>query len=216
MKICLWGILRQRRLRSACTSMQCDQDICFLLIDSLDTVEYEPAHNKTYNNQWTHISLCIPAVWLESLLIASAFCSLWAIQRGISENPCHTGRIYRLSLCWSHRSYCRFCCALAYISMYNKDPIQSSCVVLLHWMILISTVSIFLRTLLMAWLILVIHICNIHLFFYCLFFARSHLHHQLSLVPHLLATSWQLVPQVTPSCMYHHQVPLCRHPAQVP
>ena len=44
----------------------------------------------------THISLHIRAVWSETSLILCAFCSLQAIQRGINENPCHTGWMYRL------------------------------------------------------------------------------------------------------------------------
>ena len=44
----------------------------------------------------TQISLCIRTVWSESLLIACAFYSLLAIQRGINKNPCHTGWMYWL------------------------------------------------------------------------------------------------------------------------
>ena len=46
----------------------------------------------------TQISLHIHTVWSESLLIACVFYSLRAIQRGIKENPCHTGWMYRLTL----------------------------------------------------------------------------------------------------------------------
>ena len=42
------------------------------------------------------ISLRFRAVWSESSLIACSFYSLRAIQRGINENPCHTGWKYRL------------------------------------------------------------------------------------------------------------------------
>ena len=42
------------------------------------------------------ISLHICAVWLESSLIACAFYSLRAIQRGINKISCHTGWVYRL------------------------------------------------------------------------------------------------------------------------
>ena len=59
------------------------------------------------------MSLRICAVWSDSSLIACAFYSCMAafIQRGLHENPCHTGWTYRLiCLCWSHRSYCRFIC----------------------------------------------------------------------------------------------------------
>ena len=44
----------------------------------------------------TQISLRIRAVWSESSLNACAFDSLRAIQRGINENPCYTGWMYRL------------------------------------------------------------------------------------------------------------------------
>ena len=44
----------------------------------------------------TQISLCICTVWSESLLIACAFYSLQAIQRGIKENLWPTGWMYRL------------------------------------------------------------------------------------------------------------------------
>ena len=36
------------------------------------------------------------AVWLESSLIACAFYSLRATQRGMYQNPCHTGGMHRL------------------------------------------------------------------------------------------------------------------------
>ena len=45
----------------------------------------------------TQISLCICAIWSESLLIACAFCSLWAIQWGINKNHCPIGWVYRLT-----------------------------------------------------------------------------------------------------------------------
>ena len=45
----------------------------------------------------TQISLRIRAVWSESSLIACAFYSLQAIQRGTKENPCRTGWKYRLT-----------------------------------------------------------------------------------------------------------------------
>ena len=51
----------------------------------------------------TQISLRIRAVWSESSLIACAFYSLRATQRGINENPCHTGWIYRLI--WGFAGY---------------------------------------------------------------------------------------------------------------
>ena len=44
----------------------------------------------------TQISLRIRAVWSESSLMACAFYSPLAIQRGVNENPWHTGWMYRL------------------------------------------------------------------------------------------------------------------------
>ena len=44
----------------------------------------------------TQISLRIRAAWSESSLIACAFYSIQAVQRGIKENPCHSGLMYRL------------------------------------------------------------------------------------------------------------------------
>ena len=44
----------------------------------------------------TQISLPIHAVWSESSLMACAFYSLRAIQRGMNKNPCHTGCIFWL------------------------------------------------------------------------------------------------------------------------
>ena len=44
----------------------------------------------------TQIRLHICTVWSESLLIASAFYSFHAIQRGMNETPCHGGWMYRL------------------------------------------------------------------------------------------------------------------------
>ena len=45
----------------------------------------------------TQISLRIRAVWSESSLVACPFYSIQAIQKGINENPCHTGWMYRLT-----------------------------------------------------------------------------------------------------------------------
>ena len=44
----------------------------------------------------TLISLRIRAVWSESSLIAYALNSLQAVQRGMNENSCHIGFMYRL------------------------------------------------------------------------------------------------------------------------
>ena len=55
--------------------------------------------NPTIRLVWpvkTQISLLICTVWSESLLIVCAFYSLQAIQRGLNENPWHTGWICRL------------------------------------------------------------------------------------------------------------------------
>ena len=42
------------------------------------------------------ISLRIRAVWSEASLVACAFYSLWDIQRGLNEDPCLSGWMYRL------------------------------------------------------------------------------------------------------------------------
>ena len=44
----------------------------------------------------TQISLRLRASWSESSLITCTLYNLWAIQRGINENPCHTGWMFRL------------------------------------------------------------------------------------------------------------------------
>ena len=44
----------------------------------------------------TQISLRLRASWSESSLITCTLYNLWAIQRGIHENPCHTGWMFRL------------------------------------------------------------------------------------------------------------------------
>ena len=73
----------------------------------------EPAHNKTYHKTCatseTSISLCIHTVWSGSLLIACAFYSLEAIER---LEPLPYWVDVQADLCWSHKSYCRFCCGL--------------------------------------------------------------------------------------------------------
>ena len=77
----------------------------------------------------TQSSLRMRAVWSESSLIALAFNNYQTIQRVINENPCHTGRMYMLiCLCWSHRSYYRFCRALAQIIDYTtgQDTLNRS------------------------------------------------------------------------------------------
>ena len=60
----------------------------------------EPAHDKTYNKTCAtskdSVQLHICTVWSEFSLIACAFYSLLAIQRGINKNPCYTGWMDRL------------------------------------------------------------------------------------------------------------------------
>ena len=85
---------------------------------------FEPAHDKTYNKTCAtskaQISLRIRTVWSETLLIA-AFCSLQAIHRGINGKSCHMYGL--ICLCWSHRSYCRFCRALAHV-IWRYNPVN--------------------------------------------------------------------------------------------
>ena len=74
----------------------------------------------------TQISLRIRAVWSDSSLIACAFYSLRAIQRGIMRPlPYWMDVQADLSLCWSHRSYCRFFRALAHIKENVQEVSQS-------------------------------------------------------------------------------------------
>ena len=61
------------------------------------------------------------AVWSESSLIAYAFYSPQAIQRGISENLSYWVDVQaELSLCQAHRSYCRFCHVLVHMFLGKK------------------------------------------------------------------------------------------------
>ena len=85
----------------------------------LEAYKIDPAHDKTrlVRPAKTLISLRIRAGWSESSLVVCVFYNLRANQKGINENPCHTVWMYRLnmSICWSHRSYCRFCCELVHL-----------------------------------------------------------------------------------------------------
>ena len=66
----------------------------------------------------TQISLRIYTVWSESSVIACAFYSLQAIQRGMNEKPCYTWWVYRLIWVFAGRpSSCRFCQALVQIEV---------------------------------------------------------------------------------------------------
>ena len=60
--------------------------------------KFVPMHDKTYNDlsNWRKITLLICSVWSESLLIACAFYSLWAIQTGKVETFSLIGMVYRL------------------------------------------------------------------------------------------------------------------------
>ena len=53
-------------------------------------------YEKASRQAKTQISLRIRAGWSESSLVAFAFLRLLAIHRGINENPCQTGWMYRL------------------------------------------------------------------------------------------------------------------------
>ena len=54
-------------------------------------VNIEPAHDKTYDK-----TFAFSTVWSESSLISCALYSRHGLSRGINENPCHTGWVYRL------------------------------------------------------------------------------------------------------------------------
>ena len=62
------------------------------------------------------IRLVQPAQSDQSFLIAYVFYRLWAIQRDKQESlPYWVDVQADLSLYWSHRSYCRLCCVLAWM-----------------------------------------------------------------------------------------------------
>ena len=84
----------------------------------------EPVHDKTTIRRASAQSD-------QSPLIICTFYSLRAIQIGMNEKPCHAGWIYRLllSVCWSHRSYCRFYHALAQSIKYK---VVTELVLLIH------------------------------------------------------------------------------------
>ena len=64
----------------------------------------------------TQISLRIRTVWSESSPIACAFYSFRAIPRNKREPlPYWVDVQTEVSICWSHRPFCRFCRALAHI-----------------------------------------------------------------------------------------------------
>ena len=58
--------------------------------------KYVVFSNKPVDNKSFSKTCETRAVWSESLLIACAFCSLRAIQRGMNENPYYSGWMYRL------------------------------------------------------------------------------------------------------------------------
>ena len=79
----------------------------------------EPAHDKTYNKTCaTRLRSVCASVRLRSVF-ADRMCLLQHL--GYSKRdkgeplPYLVNAQADLSLCWSHRSYCRFCCALAEI-----------------------------------------------------------------------------------------------------
>ena len=84
-------------------------------------IKYEPEHNKTYNktsvtsedsHQPTHLCSLIR-------IFTDHMCLLQYL--GYPKRDKQDFLSYcvdvqvELSLCWSHRSYCRFCLALAYV-----------------------------------------------------------------------------------------------------
>ena len=92
---------------------------------------HEPVHDKIYNktcDQQILRSDCTD----QSSMMPYAFYSLRDIQRGINENSCHTGWMYRLIWVWywSHRSYYRFCHALAHIILNIWTPLLLTSLVL--------------------------------------------------------------------------------------
>ena len=74
--------------------------IKFLLVIIYYTYINEAAHDKTYNKTCSTSEYsdqpAYPHSLIKSSLIACAFCSLLAIQREVTENPCHTGLMYNL------------------------------------------------------------------------------------------------------------------------
>ena len=104
---------------------------------------YEPAHDKTYlrlvQPAKTQISLRICAGWsesslvaqvffivgfvvrwLSSSLIACAFYSLKAIQRGINENSCHTLWVYRLIWGFARHTVLIVCFVVLWLILFLK------------------------------------------------------------------------------------------------
>ena len=80
--------------------------VCTCMLPFID----RSVHDKTYNK--TCVTIC--TVWPESLLIACAFYSLWASKEAKLDPDLTGWKCRPTCLCWSHRSYCRFCHALAH------------------------------------------------------------------------------------------------------
>ena len=66
---------------------------------------YEPVHNKTYNK--TCVTSKDQPIHPPSMTMVLIYPSLDSLEADAKAD---------LSLCWSHKSYCRFCCVLAHIA----------------------------------------------------------------------------------------------------
>ena len=82
----------------------------------------------------TQISLYIHTVWQGFLFIP-----LWIAHRlekahVISEDSDRTAKMHRLSLCWSHKSYCRFCLVLAHIIIMLVLEMKCNCILVWYKM----------------------------------------------------------------------------------
>ena len=90
---------------------------------------YEPGHNKTYNKTCATSEESDQTAHSHSLIRVFADCMCLLLPPGYRKGdepkplPYWMDGQVDLSLCWSHRSYCRFCHALSHIfSWRNKMP----------------------------------------------------------------------------------------------
>ena len=116
------GTCKNLRLRSTCTFLLHSKDCssCLVWASARQGLHYDLCDKRRLRSDCadaqSDLSLRLSH---KSSLIACASNSLWAIQRGITL-PYRGNVQANLSLCWSHKSYCRFCRALAHLKNNHK------------------------------------------------------------------------------------------------
>ena len=126
----------------------------------MNIIIYGPAHDKTYNKTCVTSKYSDQPVHppcLARVLIHPPVESPWALEGTWDQQRlwlnCMDVQV-DISLCWSHKSYCRFCCVLALIYLFTILLLKSEQIVLAIWWAVVEwqTLQILIRGCILIWM----------------------------------------------------------------